>query len=746
MSDVLNWCQRYLPEGKLQSDSDNYHCRSPLREDRHPSFSISLSKGLWCDFGTREGGTLAELAKRMGVPEPGSDFSGTFRNPRKSDSASREDESKLEEVRALWKKALPASPDHPYLSKKEIPPHTCRVTKEGVLLVPGQNLAGQLLSLERIGKDGKKRHLGIKKGAFCLIGNLEEEKPVVVAEGYATACTLSEISGFPALACFGATNVLEVVKLLKDHHRGEIIVSTDQDETGRKTAADCCGMGVLSVLPEKSDAGSDWNDYVKKYQKENAKRLFFETLEKARQSSDEKGLFRLLMSPSPEKANIPETIWYFPRKHYAVLAADPGIGKSILSMKICADLSMGLAVLGGKAEPPRKVLFLNGEASKGIFNYRFRSSAWMFDPEMFKVIHEEDCQENGVNLSLDSPEGRENLGMLIKEVSPDLLLIDSLPAYFNGDINDAQSMTSLSRFLKEIASRHNMAVVLVHHFRKRRTQDSEAEITLNEIQGSNAVLKLAGLLIGIEKRKETNQEGESGNFRLVKCLKSWLREFPPFSYEIQEDENGQLVLSVNLDPPMERQRASSWDCLFKVFSNGAEFKREAVEDVCRVSYKTASKYLRAWISQGRIEKSGYGKNTRYRISSGGRENLPRIPENPAFPMDCSRKKPHETPFLESEEPEEYLSRKTPLPRINQVFSSLDKDSRKEDNNAGVDSQKVEAVPRTQSPLSGEALLCWLEKQPEEIKELCESKRKRLEKGGVSEAASLALSRTSIRYS
>lgn len=45
--------------------------RSPLRDDKHPSFSVVLPKeddpGGWVDHGTGETGTLPELARRLGL-------------------------------------------------------------------------------------------------------------------------------------------------------------------------------------------------------------------------------------------------------------------------------------------------------------------------------------------------------------------------------------------------------------------------------------------------------------------------------------------------------------------------------------------------------------------------------------------------------------------------------------------------------------------------------------------------------
>ena len=78
------WFEKHVGPrvGKLRRSDDELLMCSPLREDHSPSFSVNLEKGCWNDFATHEGGTLTDLAGRLGVPAPEYAVGGTS-SPRK---------------------------------------------------------------------------------------------------------------------------------------------------------------------------------------------------------------------------------------------------------------------------------------------------------------------------------------------------------------------------------------------------------------------------------------------------------------------------------------------------------------------------------------------------------------------------------------------------------------------------------------------------------------------------------------
>jgi putative DNA primase/helicase len=193
-------------------------------------------------------------------------------------------------ARAIWADAKPASLDHPYLAKKQIQPHGARVATwhrlhlnenrqhqnvviENALLIPLFNESGTFRNLQAIfptespelGRGKDFIPFGELSGLFWWIGT-ENTDPVLVAEGFATAATLHEQTGYRAYIAFSAGNLLAVCQLIRKHRpQVKIVLCADNDEktpgnpglTAAKKAALAVG-GFLALPP----ISGDFNDYA----------------------------------------------------------------------------------------------------------------------------------------------------------------------------------------------------------------------------------------------------------------------------------------------------------------------------------------------------------------------------------------------------------------------------------------------------------------------------------------------------
>lgn len=107
----------HQPAGPVRPHRTMFH--SPLRVDRHPSFAVSAQGGtwLWYDFGTGEHGDVIEFAMRyhgLSFKEAVERLSGervapvappAVSEPPAAPAAPSDDLDKVEEVRALWRRA-----------------------------------------------------------------------------------------------------------------------------------------------------------------------------------------------------------------------------------------------------------------------------------------------------------------------------------------------------------------------------------------------------------------------------------------------------------------------------------------------------------------------------------------------------------------------------------------------------------------------------------------------------------------
>lgn len=189
---------------------------------------------------------------------------------------------------AIWDDADDAPEDHPYLIRKGIKAHGMGVYHgdlviggmacEGALIAP-MKIDGVLISLQFTAPNGDKRFLpgGRTAGTYYALGSaadLEKHGVMLLAEGFSTAATLREATGYVVLVCFSAGNLAPVATFRRAKYpESRIIIAGDFDAsgTGQSKATEAAkAVNGLVALPaftpaelaaEKSP--SDWNDYAK---------------------------------------------------------------------------------------------------------------------------------------------------------------------------------------------------------------------------------------------------------------------------------------------------------------------------------------------------------------------------------------------------------------------------------------------------------------------------------------------------
>ncbi|KVH30765.1 hypothetical protein [Burkholderia cepacia] len=116
----------------------------------------------------------------------------------------------------LWGKAGTVHADHPYVRAKNIKPYGAKQLREQLVLKV-QDIGGAHHSAQYIQPDGSKAFQtgGRISGCFVAVtggakpGN---DTPLLVCEGFATACSLHEATGYPVAAAMNAGNLMAVAK------------------------------------------------------------------------------------------------------------------------------------------------------------------------------------------------------------------------------------------------------------------------------------------------------------------------------------------------------------------------------------------------------------------------------------------------------------------------------------------------------------------------------------------------------
>ena len=352
-------------------------------------------------------------------------------------------------VETIWKDGAHASPEHPYLKRKGVQPHGARVTGDGRLMVPLFSEDGELSSLQYISEDGGKLyHTGGQTGGrFWILGTLDEPGTIYIAEGFATAATIHEVTGRPCVVAYSASNLIPVTEsIVKTGQKVIIVADNDKSGVGQRHAEQACAKyGATYIMPP---IDGDANDY-------------------AQAGHD----LALLLNP-------PKTDWLIPADDYCqkpapikwlikgwlqsdaliMIHGPSGGGKTFVVLDWCLRLASGMTDWAGHRVKPANVVYLAGEGHHGL---RARIAAW-------KQHHQASSLKMWLSRSgcdLNTPDGYLSTSTHLKQLPepPNLIVIDTLHRFLAGDENSSQDAKTMLDACSKLMQEFNCSVLLVHH-------------------------------------------------------------------------------------------------------------------------------------------------------------------------------------------------------------------------------------------------------------------------------------------
>ena len=282
-------------------------------------------------------------------------------------------------------------------------------------------------------------------------------------------------------------------------------------------------------------------------------------IEKNRKRRENEERRKLLSSIQTKLDNItiinPEVFigGLFPRRRLSAVVAESGAGKTRFLQKLASDLSIGGSIFDGFAveEKPLNSLIFAGEAGPELMLRRAYDTQCNIDKEKITVVGMIDAEHRDISLMLDDDRGRQNIEAFIEMNRPDIVFFDTLASFHNKNENKATDMKPILRYLLNLAEKWNMAVVLMHHTRKRPASDKKRKITQDDAIGSSIFNRLVSLIVAIEPFTSSSINGvvEDNKIMLVRSLKTWFQEFSPFTYMILDNENV-VHMEINLNPDL----------------------------------------------------------------------------------------------------------------------------------------------------------------------------------------------------
>lgn len=476
----------------------------------------------------------ADIGRDLTISEE-MDHKRRIQEARKAAEKAREkrQETAADIAETIWTGATVATPDHPYLKKKGIEPHQCRVTGDGRLIVP-MYVEGELINLQYIDTTGQKKFHGggATSGACCLVGEPSSSTSLIICEGFADAATLHEQTGIPAIAAFSASNMTATAIYAKTLNSSLIIVA-DNDESGTgeregKKAAEATGARLI-LPPHK---GMDANDYW--------------------QSG---GDLQNLLNPPQDDFLIPADDFcaqpmairwlikgVLQRDALIMMHGPSGGGKSFVAIDMACTVAANFSSWNGHKVHSGPVVYLAGEGHAGM---RARLASWKRHNNAGPL----NMWLSKTGTDLNTAEGYTKVRDAINALPepPAAIVVDTLHRFLHGDENSAQDAKTMIDACNGLMQEFGSTVLLVHH----TGVSDEAQ---HRARGSSAWKGALDLEFSVVPGSEESP------LELVQRKAKDSELCPPMAFEIQTheldwiDEDGEKVKSAVLVPAEKSEK------------------------------------------------------------------------------------------------------------------------------------------------------------------------------------------------
>lgn len=428
----------------------------------------------------------------------------------------RQREVVADTAEAIWVSGMGASPDHPYLARKGVGVHGTRVTGDGRLIAPLYTADGKIASLQYIDADGNKLYHsgGQTGGCFWMVGTMDEPGTLYIAEGFATAATIHEITNRPCIVAYSASNLVPVTGSMRERYGSmqELVIVADNDAsgTGQKYADQASAKyGARVVMPP---IDGDANDYVQAGH--DLKTLLMPLTGKA-VLDKLKVVFGDQLSTEFEAPNeLVENLMTIGST--TVVYGDSNSGKTFWALSVATAIATGAECYGRKTDPGL-VVYLACEAP-GSIRARLQAIKRFYgcDLENLAMIPVPLNFYNGETDASDVIEAIREIER-IKGMPVRLVIADTLARMSAGaNENSGEDMGPVMARFEQVCLTTGAAMMIIHHNGKDAARGArgwsgirahiDTEIEVTEKDGVRSA--------SVTKQRELPSKGEAIYFKL----------------------------------------------------------------------------------------------------------------------------------------------------------------------------------------------------------------------------------------
>ncbi|CAJ0777718.1 AAA family ATPase [Ralstonia chuxiongensis] len=520
---------------KAELGEDGFDAWNAWSQTAADSYNESDARAVWKSIDTSGGITIATLfdeAKKGGfnpAQYKAKPVDAAERERRRAERVQRDKEAEAQRTQEattaearcaqMWAEATDETSSHAYVTAKGIKPVGARL-RNGALLVPLRDTDGVLHSLQFIQRDGSKtfKKGGSIAGFYCAIGGKPGlSAPLLICEGWATACSLHEATGYPVAAAMNAGNLLAVAQALRAKLGDVPMIICADDDIGTngnpglsKAMEAALAADALLVAPnfgpERPNGATDFNDLHMARGLDAVRNCIEEAMIKAASAAAASATANppaedpLPASPRAMltcAANVtPEAItWLWPQwlpaGKLSILAGSPGTGKTTIALSLAATVSAGGTWPdGSRMRRPGRVLMWSSEDDPADTLVPRLMACGANLKNIFFAQKVSD--ENGELMPFDPSQHMPLLGERLHEMGgADLLIVDPIVSAVTGDAHRVNDVRRNLQGLVDMAAAHRCAVLGISHFAKGSRGTSPAE----RVIGSQAFVALARMVL-----------------------------------------------------------------------------------------------------------------------------------------------------------------------------------------------------------------------------------------------------------
>jgi len=227
----------------------------------------------------------------------------------------------------------------------------------------------------------------------------------------------------------------------------------------------------------------------------------------------------------------PEPVpWLIPgwlaERDCAMVAGEPGSGKSIFTLDMAIAIATGGEFLGTFRIPEQKrVLYLDEEMPPQLARRRLRQliTGRELEPEQIEMQY-----YNRQRVNLDRAESRLGLRRVIEDYRPAVVVLDSLVRFHSRDENSNTEMSAFHEILVDLAEEYSLTWLILHHLAKP-SKDKSKQLG-HRVRGASDLRAAMDQLYGLEGDSSTSMR------MLTHDKNRWGDESLPVSMVYQENE------------------------------------------------------------------------------------------------------------------------------------------------------------------------------------------------------------------